>query len=141
MTLVSKDNIEEYIPQRAPMIMVDTIEECDENTITTFEILSDNIFVDGGVMREPGLMENMAQTAAARAGYLTKKHGLQPKIGFIGAIKKMKVEALPKVGETIRTTLENKGDFDAFSIVECTVTCQDQVVASTTMNIFITDQQ
>jgi len=86
--LVSKEQITDYIPQRNPILMIDTINYCEDKVIkTNFEVRVDNIFVKDGLLYEPGIIENIAQTAAAKAGYEVKKYGAEPLVGFIGAIK------------------------------------------------------
>ena len=66
----STTNILSYIPQRPPFVMVDEIIDSGEKkTCSKFLIKEDNIFVENGFLKEPGLVENIAQTAAARAGY------------------------------------------------------------------------
>ena len=47
--------------------------------------------VDSGYFTEGGLMENMAQTAAARAGYLAKAENKPVSGGYIGAVKDFEV--------------------------------------------------
>src|SRR5689334_15443100 len=104
--LVPREKIAEYIPQKHPMVMIHTLEKCEGNvTKTTFKVEADNIFVKDDLLQEPGIMENIAQTAAAKAGYEVKKLGSEPLLGFIGAIKDLNIYNLPKVGETIETTV------------------------------------
>ncbi len=50
--------------------MVDTLLSSDGSTArTTFLIRPDNVLVENGVFSAAGLMENIAQTAAAGMGY------------------------------------------------------------------------
>ena len=54
------------IPQKPPMVMVDKLIFAEEKkVVTSFLIRRDNIFCSDGVFTEAGLIENMAQTAAA----------------------------------------------------------------------------
>ncbi|MEO8117090.1 MAG: hypothetical protein ABI653_05520 [Bacteroidota bacterium] len=67
-------NILKLIPQRPPFVMVDHLINADEKTAeTSFLILPENLLVENGFLSEAGLMENMAQTAAAKAGYEASK--------------------------------------------------------------------
>ena len=53
--------------------MVDKLVYCDDNRArTNFLVQEGNILVEDGVLVEAGLVENIAQTAAARSGYLSK---------------------------------------------------------------------
>ena len=64
------------IPQRHPMVMIDKLFFSDaEKCITGLHINEENIFCNNGFFCEPGLIENMAQTAAVHAGYNTLPKG------------------------------------------------------------------
>ena len=90
-------NILNLIPQRPPFVMVDTLTQSDEaKTITKLVITPENILVNGSHFSEAGLIENIAQTAAARAGYTALQQGKPVQTGFIGAIKNLQVFALPQ---------------------------------------------
>ncbi len=66
------------IPQRPPFVMVDTLVTAGENNARTkLKIRSDNIFVKENQLTEPALIENIAQTAAARMGYICKQNNEQ----------------------------------------------------------------
>lgn len=96
------------LPQRAPFIMVSQLLHYDEIvTSTRFQIAEDNIFCQNGVFVASGIVENIAQTCAARIGYINKYilHK-DVNIGFIGAVRNLEIVQLPKVGETIETRIE-----------------------------------
>lgn len=136
--LVVKENIKEYIPQSDPIVMIDTLEYCKgDTTRTTFKILEENIFVKSGLLHEPGIIENIAQTAAAKAGYEVKKLGAEPLLGFIGAVKDLKIHALPEVGETLETTVIIKTEIMGVTLIEGKSTCNGKQIAECEMKIFI----
>ena len=126
------------IPQKPPMVMVDRVVELsDKTTITAFLIREDNIFVENGEFREAGLMENMAQSAAASVGM---KPGIQPgaaPIGFIGAVKNLKINRLPKTGEEIFTTVTVLYEVFQATIVQASIGIDHQEVASCELKIFL----
>jgi predicted hotdog family 3-hydroxylacyl-ACP dehydratase len=96
-----------YIPQRQPIVMVDTLVSVTEKvTETSFVVKAGALFVEDGVLQEAGLIENIAQTAAAGVGYQCAVNKEEVPVGFIGAVKNLTVEYLPKVGEVIRTRVE-----------------------------------
>ena len=96
--------ITEFIPQRAPFVMIDEILQADDTVSRTqFEIRQGHMFVENGLFTEPGLVENMAQTAAAGTGYKLQQEGKPAPVGFIGALKNLNVITLPQVGDTIIT--------------------------------------
>ncbi len=53
--------IQNYLPHRSPMLMVDIITEINQKSVTTnFEVKRDNLFIVDGVLTESGLIENAA---------------------------------------------------------------------------------
>ena len=131
-------NIIDLIPQRPPMVMIDQLELCTiDITITNFTIKADNIFCKDGLFNEPGLIENIAQTAAARAGYIAKQKNEEPVVGFIGSVKRLKINALPKVGSQITTSVESLHDIGNVSIVKGVIKQNNEVIAECEMNIFL----
>jgi predicted hotdog family 3-hydroxylacyl-ACP dehydratase len=102
--IVLEKNIESLIPQRSPFVMISNLIEAGEKKFETdFFIRPNNLFIKNGLLQEAALIENIAQTCAAGFGYLNSKAGGQTMLGFIGAITKLKVHALPKVNTTITT--------------------------------------
>jgi predicted hotdog family 3-hydroxylacyl-ACP dehydratase len=136
--LVSKEQITEYIPQAHPIVMIDTLDLCEGNTTkTSLKLEATNIFVKDGILHEPGIIENIAQTAAAKAGYEVKKLGTEPLLGFIGAVKDLKIHYLPKVGETLKTTVTIKTEVMGVTLIEGRSECNGHQVAECEMKIFI----
>ena len=96
-----------YIPQRQPIVMVDTLVAVSEKvTETAFTVKAGALFVEDGALQEAGLIENIAQTAAAGVGYQCAVNNVEVPVGFIGAVKNLTIDYLPKVGEQIRTRVE-----------------------------------
>lgn len=140
--------IQNFLPHRAPMLMVDLILELSQQEVKTIlEIKKDNIFVENDVFAEIGLLENGAQTCSAIVGqsfFLDEnqliKHDVKV-IGFISGIKKLKVHDLAKVGDIIQTNsiLVSRFDSDGYSI--CTMSSEtyvkDKLIFEAEMNLFI----
>lgn len=128
---------QDYIPQRPPIVMIDNILNSEEDTfITDLLIRPDNIFVENGILRETGLMENIAQTSAARVGFSSA--GAHVPIGVIGGINQFQLHFLPKVGQTLVTTIHVVAGVGSALVVDATVTCEEQLVATCSMKVFIT---
>lgn len=141
-------DIQNYLPHRAPMLMVDLILDIDTNFVeTVFLIKEDNIFVDNGIFIEAGLIENTAQTCSSIVGkkYFFEEDGTENEnvnvIGFISALKNLKIHELPKVGDSISTkaTLVSKFVGDDYTL--CTMSCQslleDKILLECEINLFI----
>lgn len=119
-------NITDFIPHRSPFIMIDSVESIQENgATTTFSIRKDHIFCEGGIFKSSGIIENIAQTAAAFAGYTFKDKNLTIPLGFIASVKGLEIFRLPKVGELITTTVSKVDEVMDFDIFEGEVYCNE----------------
>ena len=139
--LFEQINILELLPQRLPFVMIDKLLYYDDGTtITKLNVRSNNIFVENEILSESGLIENIAQTCAARMGYINKYIYKNPvKIGFIGSIKNFIIEELPKVGDELKTTIEVISEVFAITLVNAKVETNSKLLASCEMKISITD--
>ena len=137
----SEINILDLLPQRQPFIMIDSLLHFDMVlTVTGMKIVEDNMFVENGVLTESGVIENIAQTCAARMGYINKYLCADKvKIGFIGSIKELVIENIPRVGDELKTTVEVVSEIFAITLVNAKVEIGDKVIASCEMKISITD--
>lgn len=140
--------IKHYLPHRDPMLMVGMVIEVDDEKVETFfEIKKDNIFIQNNFFIETGLIENMAQTCSmiVAKDYFIDENKLDKKevdvIGFISAIKTLKIHALPEVGSTIVTKaiLVSKFISDSYSL--CTIKCktfkEDKILLEGEITLFI----
>ena len=105
---IDKIDIPELLPQREPFVMVGRMVYFDMGRCATrTRIAPGNLFVEKGRFTASGIIENIAQTCAARIGYVNKyilEKNIQ--IGVIGAIRDFCVAALPTVGTTVTTRME-----------------------------------
>lgn len=131
------------IPQQEPFVMVGRL--CaigPDGAATETPISEDNIFVDSGSMSASGLLENMAQTHAARLGFINKYIlGKDLQTGVIGAIKNACIERLPKVGETLVTTVKITGEAFGMVLSEVVSTTDQGPVATAEMKIAVKENQ
>ena len=136
-----KINIEELLPQKRPFVMLDALTHFDQVfTQTRFKVTADNIFVENNIFTESGVVENIAQTCAARMGYINKYLCSDDvKIGFIGSIKDLVFNELPKMGDELKTTVEVVSEIFAITLVNAKVEVDDKLIASCEMKISITD--
>ncbi len=148
MILKTGVDIQNYLPHRAPLLMVDLILDIDANFVETiFLIKEDNIFVQDNVFIEAGLIENTAQTCSSIVGkkYFFEEDGTENEnvnvIGFISALKNVKIHSLPKVGDTIITKADLVSKFAGDDYTLCTMSCQssveDQILLECEINLFI----
>ena len=138
--LVEKENITDLLPQRPPILMIDSLlYQDDQRTETVFEILDTTMFVRDGEMQEGGIIENIAQTAAARAGYYYKMHNEIPPLGFIGAVSKVRISKYPKVGDRVKTVVEMKSEVFNITLIKGYTFLGDEQIAECEMKIVIDD--
>lgn len=141
MRAIEDFTLKELIPQRPPFVMIDRLVSCNsETTITEFEIREDNVFVAEHRFSASGLMENMAQTCAARIGYINLCKGEPLKIGVIGAVSNFEVMRTPKVGEHIITTVEVIEELFQISHAKSVIRCGDDTIAVANLKIALTQQ-
>lgn len=132
------ETITTYIPQRPPFVMVDNlISVSDAETVSELVIREDNLFCERGFFYESGLIENIAQTVAAGAGYGTCKIGGTPTIGMIGSVKKLIISKRPSVGSKLNTTVKTIMEMDNALVVEGYVRLNEEIIASCQLNIFL----
>jgi 3-hydroxymyristoyl/3-hydroxydecanoyl-(acyl carrier protein) dehydratase len=111
--LISKEHIQNLIPQRPPFVMIDNLlEATDEFFVSDFTILPDNIFIEDGVLREFAMIENIAQSSSAGLAATTKRIGDKRPEGYLGAISKLKLFELPQVNDRIYTKVKLLAQFD-----------------------------
>lgn len=131
------------IPQRPPMAMVDAFRGIDVDGLswTGLTVRADNVFVLGGVFIAPGVIEHMAQSAAARAGYLCMKEGRAVPVGFIASIENMTFSCcLPHEGDTLETSVEVVADIFNMSLVHAVCRAGGNIVAEGNMKIYTQDE-
>jgi len=131
------------IPQKPPIEMVDKLWHNDETTtISGFTIKEDNIFCEDGVFKEPGIVENIAQTAALRVGYIVSQMELNgekvnPPIGYIAAIKRLLIHKLPVIGSELKTEVTIQQIVFDVTIITGKTTVNGETIAECEMKIFL----
>jgi len=135
--LADKTNIEALIPQRQPVVMVHELLMASEDTaVSRFVVEPDNIFVSESFLTEAGLIENIAQTAAAHAGYTHRLKNVPVPIGFMAAMKDLVVHDLPEINSLLETTVVITNRIFDVTIIRGVV-CQNQrELCSCEMKIF-----
>ena len=136
--MIFEEDILKLIPQKPPFVMVDKLVYSDDNiTRTSFIIPADNVLVIDGKFTAAGLMENMAQTAAAGEGNLARIEDRPIDIGFIAGVKDLEVFELPQVGDELLTEVKFETRLLNAAIVTGKVFSHEQLIAQCEMKIFI----
>ena len=136
-------DVHTLLPQQEPFVMIGSLAHFDMVTTVSETVISgENIFVINDRFSAVGLMENIAQTCAARIGYINKyinKKGIQ--IGLIGAVRNYEVFDLPMAGSTIVTTVTVREEVFGMILADAEVTMGDKTIAVTEMKIAVTNEE
>jgi predicted hotdog family 3-hydroxylacyl-ACP dehydratase len=136
------NSILKYIPQRPPFVFVDTLIDSNEQfTISLFKITQDQTLVENNQLTEGGLIENIAQTAAAGVGFYCEKNNVSVPIGFIGAVKNLKILRLPKTNEVLTTKVEVLQEVFGITLIKGTVFIASTEIASAELKIIIENKR
>ena len=132
-------DVRNLIPQKFPFVMVDTLILFNESqVVSSYKIEESNIFYDGSVITEPGLIENMAQTVALHTGYDFFIKNEQAPIGYIGSVKKVSIVVLPLLNEVITTKATILHEFMGVTMVSIQVfNAKNEEIASSEMKTVI----
>lgn len=139
--LFQGDDICKLIPQRAPIMMVEQFGDATETEAATqLVVRAGNLFLHDGYLQESGLIEHIAQSAAAFAGYDTYRQGLEPRLGYIGEIKKFRISRLPLAGEVLETHLKILGEAAGVTLLTAETCVAGSKVAECRMKIFLKNE-
>lgn len=134
------EDIKELLPQRAPILMVDKLLEVNgEEAQTSFTIHSGNFFLnEEGLLEASGLIEHIAQSASAFAGYMVRLTGAaEPPMGYIGEVKNFQCHHRPQVGDELHTTIRLGPEVEGVMLLSGETHIGEKIVAETLMKIYL----
>ncbi|WP_148366507.1 hydroxymyristoyl-ACP dehydratase [Bacteroides sp.] len=147
--IIQGEGILNLIPQRPPIVMVDSFFGIEENhSYSGLTVTTDNIFCETGEqqegeqpetgkLQEAGIIEHIAQSAAARIGFLYTRQGEKVPLGFIGSVDKLKIYDLPKNGMKLFTEITVVQEVFDITLISAQVKVEDKLIAECRMKIFI----
>ncbi len=139
--IVAGNDVQKYIPQRPPIVMIDSFFGIDgETSESGLTIGVDNLFAEKGTMADGGIVEHIAQSGAMHIGYESISAGKGVPLGFIGSVNKLSIGRLPRVGETLRTTIVMEAKVGSVTLVGATVRVGDEVIAEGKMKVATQEQ-
>lgn len=128
----------DLLPQKHPFQMIDTLLESNESCYKSIlTVRAENVLVNDTLFTEGGMIENIAQTAAAGTGFYALSQGNAVPVGYIGAVKNIFINECPKVGDHINTTVIIKNNIGNASIAEGKIFLADRLLASCELTIFV----
>lgn len=131
-------DIASLIPQRSPIQMVDGYLFEDElNCRSELTLAEDNMFLDeAGCLSVEGVLEHIAQTAAAHIGYLRRRMGKEVGLGYIGDIKRCTVaDTMPAAGSTLHTCVTVLSQVGDITLVSAETTVENHPVVNCRMKV------
>ena len=143
MTEFNKIPIDYLLPQRPPFLFVDHLEHYEEEeTRTSFVVPGQGMLVENGILTTAGLVEHMAQSSAARIGYISRYILHVPvTIGYIGSVRKLKVFRHPVAGERLDTTVFYRQSIFGITLTDIEVRCNGEPVATAAIKTALSDKQ
>ena len=139
-TLRAISSIEELIPQRSPIMMVDELLQVEGDKCTCrLLVREDNFFLEeDDQMAEPGVIEHIAQCASAFAGYRAVAEGAtEPPVGYIGEVKNFRLYRRPRLGDELQTKIDMGATVGGVTIISGTTVVGEVTIAETQMKIFV----
>lgn len=133
--------VEGILPHRPPVVMIDRLVGfTPQRTETELKVSAGCVFFEDGHLSAEGLMENAAQTNAARIGFINKYIDFRPvTAGYICRIRDFKVLSLPVEGDVLRTVVDLDGGIGAMTKVSATVYRGGEVMACGAMTTMEAD--
>jgi predicted hotdog family 3-hydroxylacyl-ACP dehydratase len=136
--LFEGEQIHRLIPQRAPVVMLDAFFEGDDTAaVTGLTVTSGCLFCEDGQLAEPGLIEHVAQSASALAGYKAYRKQQPAPVGYLGEVKKCRIFRLPSTGESLRTSVRILSEVLGVSLLSAETKAGEELIVSCQMKIFI----
>jgi predicted hotdog family 3-hydroxylacyl-ACP dehydratase len=131
-------DILELIPQRQPMVLIDQLISVGEKSAAgRLFIRESNVFCENGFLQEGGLMEFIAQTAAAYEGYRQLSLQEEVKPGFIGAIKNLSVYSLPAINTEIKSEIIVDSELLGYTLITGKIFQKNTLIAECEMRILV----
>ncbi|MBP1222091.1 hypothetical protein [Flavobacterium sp. 1355] len=138
ISLLEKEAVENLLPQKFPFVMVDKMYSFTKNTLVSgLKIQNDNIFFDNDIFLEAGLIEHMAQSVALHTGYEFFLRNEKAPTGYIGSIKEIEIKKLPKINDTIQSTVTIIQEFAGITLVDIVTTLNNEEIANGQMKTVI----
>jgi predicted hotdog family 3-hydroxylacyl-ACP dehydratase len=128
----------DLIPQRPPFVMLDHLTSCAEKSAAgSLYIRESNVLCHNGCLQESGLIECVAQTAAAYTGYRQLSAKKEVARGYIGAVKNLVIHYLPLANTEIHSEIIIENELLGYTIVTGKIFQNNAMVAECEMRILV----
>jgi predicted hotdog family 3-hydroxylacyl-ACP dehydratase len=138
LPLFEKDFVENLIPQKCPFVMIDKLFSYSETAlISGLKVTNNNIFVANDIFTESGIVEHMAQSVALHTGYQFYLKKEAAPTGYIGSIKEIAINRLPKINDEIQTTVTILHEFAGITLVDLVTKLNGETIATGQMKTIL----
>lgn len=131
--------IEQYLPHRGAMRLLDDLLDADDDhAVAAVRIRHDTPFLENGVLPTWVIVEYMAQTIAAWAGFQARQRAQPVKIGFLLGTRRfdaMRPALTPGAHLRIEARCEFKTDA-GLGMFSCTAWEEDTLIAQAQLSVF-----
>lgn len=130
----------DLVPHEGRMCMVDQLTEFKpESAVVTACLPVDGLLVSkaDGVLEPVLYAELVAQSYAAFRGYELKSLGLQPRAGYLVAIRQLDVLGEAKAGDALRIAVRTVGVLEGFAVIAGEVRRGEELLAKAKLKVFI----
>ena len=129
--------VDDLIPQRAPMKMVDTLLSVGERTAEIETVIGkENPFLDEQLVLEPvACMEIIAQAAAVHNGFRMRHLAVRPE-GFLLGARQLKISGTARCGDRLRTTVYKEAKLGDFGVIKGAIFNGEQCIAEGEIKVF-----
>ena len=130
--------IDEFIPQKPPMRVVDNITRIGERTADVSVTISEDMpFVDqDGIVDETLYLEMMAQSIAAFNGFMHAGGASFFHEGLLLGAKKLTISGQSKVGDKLDISVFKQARYGDFGIIKGVIFKKDEIIASGEIKIW-----
>ncbi|WP_144393745.1 3-hydroxylacyl-ACP dehydratase [Pleionea sediminis] len=141
MVAVTDFKIEELVPHASPMVLIDEPISADQDHFSSLiKVKSDNLFYDDDIRGIPSwvIMEMMAQTIAAYAGFQEILANKPVRVGFLLGTRKFQsnISHLELNQEYVVTVNKLYQEYNGLGSFACSMTKSETVIATANLNVF-----
>lgn len=130
------NEILQIIPQRPPFVFVDKLLYANElGAEVNYVVKEDCPLIANHRLPLAGILEHVAQSCAARIGYIQSSKDEPIRIGYIGAVKKIELFRSPNIGECLTTKVTLIDCVLDISLLQCDTFVADELIAQTTIKL------
>ncbi len=142
MKIISGEELVALIPQKPPFVLISSLlKVTEDNCTTTFQIPENHVLCSNHKLQASGLIENMAQTCAAKLGYEYNLLGKPMPIGFIGDVRDFHCSELPGAGTRISTEIKIDNRVFDVTVISGKVFLDGREIASCKMKVFVEESK